>query len=332
MTLDEEGGPDNEELRAPLLPLDSLSEHGSNGNVRRSRFGRRNYRRRSHHQHHRIVSELSGLNYLNVVTYLAHLAVWWGVAVWGLDALVNTQWEVTQDNETLVTPATWAANYLWVPILLTQAAFTIAQLLPHYRTRSIVTNDTGFFFFYTVLLQIAYTFLYSFGLFIFSFTAAILALVALLSLLASQQRSESGGAASSSYGPSATQSLRGSRTGGALEYALFQFPFYLHAGWMILMAVDHFSLLVRHYGMHNVGLQLAADIVSLALLLCVATFALNQPSGPDFVIPTVMLWSYVSSRIDMQGPFSYGACFAPNRKDVSLTTINMLCRLALPAA
>lgn len=230
-------------------------------------------------------AELSGLNYLNLVTYAVHLVVWWGVAVWGLDALLYTQWEVTEMNETLVTPATWAADYLWVPILVTEAAFAVAQLLPHYRARPIVTSGTGYFFFYTVLLQIAHTFLYSFGLFIFSFIAAVLALVSLLSLLASQQHH---GSVSQHHHPSDR------RPGSLTEYAIFRFPFYLHAGWMILVAVDHFSLLFRRYS-GDTGLQLAADIVALGVLLPVATYALSQASGPDFVIPVVIEWSYVST-------------------------------------
>lgn len=240
--------------------------------------------------HHRILSgrsrrpaELSGLNYLNAVTYVVHFVVWWGVAVWGFDHVVSTNWEVTQRNETLVTPSTWAADYLWVPILITEAAFAVAQLLPDYRARPIVTSGIGYFFFYTVLIQIAFTFLYCFGLFIFSFVAAVLALISLLSLLASQQL----------HGSVSHQRLiRHQRRGSCTEYLLFRFPFYLHAGWMILMAVDHFSLLFRRYS-GDTGLQLAADIVALGVLLPVATYALTQAPGPDFVIPVVILWSYV---------------------------------------
>jgi hypothetical protein len=279
-------------------------------------FFRRNSRRRPqsttqssfHRSSTHPAIELSGLNYLNVVTYLAHVMIWWGVAVWGLDAYISTQWEMTQQYETLVTPATWAANYLWIPILLSQGLFAVAQLLPNYRSRLIVTNGTGFYFFYTVLLQIAYTFLYSFGLFIFSFLAALLASVALLSLLASQQRHEIL-SSSAHYAVAAvvaplnrTPQRRRVCGTSVWEYVAFQFPFYLHAGWMILMAVDHFSLLVRYYASGSVAWQLAADIVAMAMLLVVATYALHQASGPDFVIPIVMLWSYVRIHCDLLPP------------------------------
>jgi hypothetical protein len=233
---------------------------------------------------------LSGLNILNAFTYSMHLIIWWSCAVWGLDHIMDTHWEQTQQNETLVTPATWAANYLWIPILTTEAMFTVAQLLPHYRARPIVTSGTSFFFFYTVLLQIMYTFLYSFGLFVFSFICVVLALISILSLLASQQYHAGATGLTDRWGSPLSRPKR-------TEYFLFSFPFYLHAGWLILMAVDHFSLLFRRYGSTDrIDAQLAADMVALGALLAVAVAAL-QSHQRDFVIPTVILWSYVRTFI-----------------------------------
>jgi hypothetical protein len=237
---------------------------------------------------------LSGLNMLNAFTYSMHLIIWWSCAVWGLDHMMDTHWEQTQQNETLVTPATWAANYLWIPILAFEAMFTIAQLLPHYRARPIITSGTSFFFFYTVLLQIMYTFLYSFGLFVFSFICVVLALISIISLLASQQYHADATGLTDRWGGPLSRPKR-------TEYLLFSFPFYLHAGWLILMAVDHFSLLFRRYGSTDrIDVQLAADMVALGALLAVAVAALQSPRR-DFVIPTVILWSYVRTRYARHG-------------------------------
>ena len=53
-------------------------------------------------------------------------------------------------------------------------------------------------------------------------------------------------------------------------------------------------MVFRHYT-SNAGVQLAADVVSLGVMLPAATFFLTgQPSGPDFVIPLVVIYSYVS--------------------------------------
>lgn len=234
--------------------------------------------RSSHSRRH---AELSGLNYLNVLTYIVHVFVWWGISVWGLDGMIYTRWEMTEKYETLVTPVDWAFNYLWIPILILQGCFTITQMLPYYRARPIISTGTRYFFFYTVLLQVAYTLLYSFRLFIFSFVAVALALISLLSLLFSQQ----------SHGSLSSQHGRRSW----MEYFMFRLPFLLHLGWMILMAVHHFSLLFRRYS-GDVSLQLASDIVALGVLLPVATYALYHEAGPDWVIPIVILWYYVRCR------------------------------------
>lgn len=240
-------------------------------------------------------SEISGLNYLNALTYTIHVVVWWGVAVFGLDGRVPTHWEETQKYETLVTPATFSGNYLWIPILVCEAIFSIAQLFPHYRARPVVTG-MQYRFFYTVLLQIAYTFLYSFGIFYGSFVVAVLALLCLLSLLAAQKNHTAD-------------------RGSATEYCLFRLPFFLHTGWMLLMTVDHCSLILRRYS-DNLSLQLAGDIFSLGILLAVAIVALSYMS--DFVIPSVIMWVYVSENAR--------TLFA------LLTVHSLLCRLGLPAA
>ena len=223
---------------------------------------------------------LNGLNFLNVVTYAAHLFVSWGIGIWGLNGILETRWEIITKYETLVTPAHWA-YYLWVPILVLEGIFTIAQLFPHYRSRPVIQDGTGFFFFYTFLIQTAWTLFFSFQLFIFSFISVVAALISLLYLLASQHKA-----------------LLHVRRQSKLEYVLFRFPFYLHTGWMTLMAVDHLSILLRLCAPNHVGMQVAVDILSLALLLPVATTALSlRTTGPfwpqqDFVIPFVVIWSY----------------------------------------
>lgn len=141
---------------------------------------------------------------------------------------------------------------------------------------AIIQQGTGYFFFYTCLIQTAWTLFFAFKLFVMSFVAVVAALLCLASLLASQHFSQ----------------VRGKKS--LVEYWLFRFPFYLHCGWLILCCVVQFSLLFRHLT-SDTGVQLAADIVALGVMLPAATFFLTgQPSGPDFVIPLVIIWSYVS--------------------------------------
>lgn len=142
----------------------------------------------------------------------------------------------------------------------------------------LLKDGTSYFFFYTFIIQTAWTFFFSFQLFILSFISVVGALLSLLSLLASQHRS-----------------LLSERRRSLVEYTLFRFPFYLHTGWMALMTVDHMCLLVRRYAPDHVGTQVAADILALALLLAVAIAPLTLSTPfcwprQDFVIPLVVIW------------------------------------------
>lgn len=225
---------------------------------------------------HRQPAKANGLNYLNVLAYLINVFVSYGIGVWGLGGFLPTRLDISQTYVTLVTPAEWA-YYLWAPILVFEAIFAIAQLFPHYRARPIIQQGTSYFFFYTCIIQTGWTLFFAFELFIFSFVSVLAALISLSSLLASQHYSQ----------------IRGRRS--LVEYWLFKFPFYLHCGLLILCSIVQFALLFRDYT-SNVGVHLAADIVALGVMLPAATFFLTgQPSGPDFVIPVVIIWSYVST-------------------------------------
>jgi hypothetical protein len=61
---------------------------------------------------------------------------------------------------------------------------------------------------------------------------------------------------------------------------------------MVLMAVDHFALLFRKLNA-SLGLQVAADIFSLGILMAVAAAYLVRPYKAGWVIPAVILWSYL---------------------------------------
>lgn len=225
--------------------------------------------------HTRGPAKLNWLNFLNVLSYMLNVFVSYGIGVWGLGGLLPTRWEVSQEGRTLVTPALWA-YWIWAPILGFEALFAIAQLFPHYRARPIIQQGTGYFFFYTCLIQTAWTLFFAFKLYIFSFVSVVAALASMASLLASQHYSQ----------------VRGRKS--LVEYWLFKFPFYLHTGWLILCSVVQFSMMFRHFS-SDVGIQLAADVVALGVMLPVATFFLTgKPNGPDFVIPVVIIWSYVS--------------------------------------
>eukprot|EP00526_Cylindrotheca_closterium_P011073 CAMPEP_0113643108 /NCGR_PEP_ID=MMETSP0017_2-20120614/22658_1 /TAXON_ID=2856 /ORGANISM="Cylindrotheca closterium" /LENGTH=391 /DNA_ID=CAMNT_0000554589 /DNA_START=272 /DNA_END=1447 /DNA_ORIENTATION=- /assembly_acc=CAM_ASM_000147 len=231
----------------------------------------------------RRATPLNGLNYLNFITYCANCFVSFNVGVRGMGSQLPKSVDVFLEVQTLITPARWA-YILWAPILVFEAIFAIAQLLPNYRARPIIQQGTGYFFFWTCLVQTVWTLAFAFEKFIVSFVAVLCALISMACLLTSQHYYR----------------VRGRKS--LVEYWLFRFPFYLHCGWLILSSVVQFSILFR-YLTSNVGVQLAADVVALGAMLPAATFFLTgQPSGPDFVIPLVIIWSYIGIALPLHNP------------------------------
>ena len=86
-------------------------------------------------------------------------------------------------------------------------------------------------------------------------------------------------------------------------FRFFRFPFYLHCGWLMVCTVVQFSMVFRYRFTASSGAQLMSDIVALGVLLPPSTFFLTgQSSGPDFVIPSVIIWSYISIGIELHRP------------------------------
>mmetsp|Transcript_3997 Transcript_3997/g.8155 ORF Transcript_3997/g.8155 Transcript_3997/m.8155 type:complete len:323 (+) Transcript_3997:2-970(+) len=102
---------------------------------------------------------------------------------------------------------------------------------------------------------------------------------------------------------SSATGIQRQRPKSLLEYWLFRFPFYLHCGWLLVCTVVQFSMVFRYRFTQSTGAQLGADIVALGVLLPPGTFFLTgQSSGPDFVIPLVIVWAYLSIAVELNNP------------------------------
>eukprot|EP00521_Asterionellopsis_glacialis_P006889 CAMPEP_0195284100 /NCGR_PEP_ID=MMETSP0707-20130614/2425_1 /TAXON_ID=33640 /ORGANISM="Asterionellopsis glacialis, Strain CCMP134" /LENGTH=464 /DNA_ID=CAMNT_0040343395 /DNA_START=58 /DNA_END=1452 /DNA_ORIENTATION=- len=268
--------------------------------------------------------EINGLNYLNGVTFVAHVFVSYGIGVWGLDGVLPSGWDISQRYETLVTPAFWAYKFMWAPILVCEAVFTICQFTPRFRGRPIIQEGTSVFFFYTCVVQTAWTLFFAFRFFVVSFVTVVLSLLSLLALVISQEttqeqlqsrqrpqqltrsllvnendeeediENENDEEDHDRRGRQRRRRIHSESWRYTIEYWLFRFPFILHCGWMIVMTAVHFSLLIRDVTGHK-ATQLASDIFALAFLGSAACFSLyaSRTKNPDFCIPIVILWAYM---------------------------------------
>jgi len=229
---------------------------------------------------------LSGINILNLTTFAAVLVV---SILWG-SGLVETimhnhgypwlpsPWTVTQTGgyETLLLTPDWAGQYIWIPVIVFEGLFSLVQLLPTVRNRPEVGSGVGYCWFYIGMLHILSIIFFCLRWIIPAWFALAINGVFLL-LLQYQLREINSLVKITEW-----------------EYWVFQFPFDLHLGWLLPLLASRGSMIFRCYGRHNVGLQLAADIVCLALLLPCAGACLTRGQGPpDWVVPILILWAYI---------------------------------------
>jgi len=300
-------GDDDNDLPTPLLGYDY--QHEDNGDDRYHHNNNHTYHHEEYQHRQNSRPKLNGLNYLNVITYGLNVFTSYFIGVRGLFGVLPTRSEIFLKYQTLVTPANYA-YWLWVPILVFEFFFATAQLLPIYRARPIIQQGTGLYFFWACIIQTVWTVFFAMRWFISSFVAVVLALFCLIFLLASQHYNAlcapttrgRGGWRIAAFLSMATAPPR-QRRKSKLEYWFFRFPFYLHCGWLLVCMVVQFSMAFRFRFTDSTGAQLAADIIALGVMLPAATFFLTgQSSGPDFVIPAVIIWSYVSIGVELRRP------------------------------
>lgn len=228
-------------------------------------------------------ARLHPLNVLNVAAFCGNVFVSLGIGIWGLGGAMSSVREVTKAHMTLLTPAAWASELIWVPIFCFEGIFVVAQLLPTFRGRPIVLEGVGYFYVYACVAQMAWTFSFSFCLFLLAFISMAILLASLSCLLVSQFLARSPG-----------ESRR--------EYWLLRFPFSLHIGWIFVSTAINWSVLSSETGASE-STQLAGVMVSMALLLAVA-FLFISAWTKNLVVPAVIIWSFVGIYWELRQPAS----------------------------
>jgi len=210
-------------------------------------------------------------------------------------------------DQTLLTPAAWTSELIWAPIFFFEGIFCAAQLLPTFRGRPIVLEGVGYFFVYACAAQIAWTFFFSFCLFLPAFISMVILLVSLSCLLVSQFLAKS-----------PDESRR--------EYWLLRFPFSLHMGWIFVSTAINWSVLSLETGASESTL-LAGIIASMALLLVVA-FLFMSAMTKNLVVPAVIIWSFVGIYFELRHPaahvkavFGESVCDAVRRSSLACAII-----------
>ncbi|KAL7574418.1 hypothetical protein ACA910_015793 [Epithemia clementina (nom. ined.)] len=218
---------------------------------------------------------------LNLIAYIMNCLITYGIGVFG----GKTNAELSRKYQTLVTPigfafAIWGVIFLaqlvWVLyplfLVLTQRDQTVAKVW--------VKDSVGFLYLWIVLMQSAWTLVFSHEI-IWLSACAMLALCGFLwstvwALLRTKQARAQGQEPSMSI----------------TSYLLWIFPFTLHAGWVTAATAVNLNLVLVQDNA-TVTAQFVAAVVSLLVLFVVALWVTTQKprmSG-DRVVAFGIAWA-----------------------------------------
>jgi hypothetical protein len=214
---------------------------------------------------------LTVLNFLNVLAYIANVAVTYGIGVAGF-AGTATNAELSAKYQTLVTPI-GTAFAIWGIIFLAQLVFTIVQLFGPYRQAPLVAKGVGYYYIAACLSQIGWTVAFSFEIIWLSLVFMLSILFFLVSILISQYKAQE------------TTSIK--------DYWLLKFPFAIHAGWIIAASFVNLSVVFVEYGIGPI-IQYYTAFATIIVVLLIAALALGYPNRPEYVVPLVLSWASVS--------------------------------------
>jgi len=211
---------------------------------------------------------LNRYNWINLLAYAVNVLVTFGIGLFG--------WTGTPDNgtlsaryETIVTPSGTAFS-IWSLIFLAQGIWVVWQfVVPSARANKLIVHAVGYKHAILVAFQSGWTFA-------FGYEVMWLSLVCMYGLLACLVWT--------------IQSLQHYYKKDWKQYAIYQFPFSLHCGWIMAAAAVNTNALVVFYARENVTVQIVVAAATLVALLVGAMFFLNQYPA-DLAIPLVLVWA-----------------------------------------
>jgi len=217
---------------------------------------------------------------LNVISFIANVVVTYGIGVAGIGGLETNEY-LSLKYQTLVTPAGWAFS-IWGIIFLAQAAFVVAQVLPAYKDRTLVTEGVKDYYIRTCLAQIVWTTSFANEKIFVSFLAMLAIAYSLALILKAQYSIDS---SSDTW----------------QDYGLLRFPFEIHAGWIVAATFVNFSVFLVSLNAYTTVLFVVA-VLSLIGIIAIATLSLWYLAKPNFVIPSVLAWAMVGVAVELKDP------------------------------
>lgn len=231
--------------------------------------------------------KLQTLNCVNVLAYLSNVAVVFGSARAGLP----DNGTLSAKYQTLVTPSGYAFS-IWGIIFTAELVWTIAQVLPSYRSHELVVQGVGYRFALASFAQCLWTILFGLEKIGLSMIAMIGILVPLLSIVRKTGTTTTSSSSSSSTNTS--------------DYWLLKFPFELHASWIIAATLVNANVVTVAYEA-SPNVQIATGWLSLVILWDVGIYTATMVPKPRNrgivkVVPCVLVWASLAIASELSSP------------------------------
>jgi len=215
-----------------------------------------------------------------VVFFVLNVIVTFGIGQFQWLGPGTSNGDLSLKYQTIVTPKGTAFS-IWGIIFLSQGIFTVVQLLPKYRSHSMVVSGVRYWYILACLAQMGWTPMFALEIVPASLVFMVLIWAALLRLLFSQY-----------YTPS-DHTLA--------EFWLLRFPFSVHAGWITAATAVNTNVVVV-WADAPAASQLAVGIVSLAVLHAISVWVLFVVKSPNYTIAFVLAWANFWIRGELQSP------------------------------
>eukprot|EP00539_Tryblionella_compressa_P007072 CAMPEP_0178754494 /NCGR_PEP_ID=MMETSP0744-20121128/12188_1 /TAXON_ID=913974 /ORGANISM="Nitzschia punctata, Strain CCMP561" /LENGTH=281 /DNA_ID=CAMNT_0020408407 /DNA_START=14 /DNA_END=859 /DNA_ORIENTATION=+ len=217
-------------------------------------------------------NRLQAVNYANVFGYLANVLVVFGSTAAGLP----DNGTLSAKYQTLVTPAGFAFA-IWGIIFTAQFIWTVAQMLPAYRSSELVTKGVGYFYVAACLAQCFWTIAFGLEKIALSLLAMVLILIPLVMIL---------------------NKISLFQAGSVGRYWLLKFPFEIHAAWIMAATLVNVNVVfVAHQAAPNV--QTAAGWISLPVVVIVGLYYTMKKR---LVVPCVLAWASFAIAVELSSP------------------------------
>lgn len=216
---------------------------------------------------HFVKQKLNWLNFFNLIGYLLNVGITFGLGMGDEENDIGT----TSDSyQTIVSPSGWAFS-IWSIIFIAQGIFAIVQLLPRFRASELVQRGVRYYYGFACIFQCAWTPVFNSRQILASMIIIYAIWFSLLAITVSQYYIES---TSCPY----------------KEFWLLRFPFRIHNAWITAASLLNTNIFIVDMGA-NVEIQLAAGIISLAILHAISVYNLFGINKPDYVFPAVFAWA-----------------------------------------